>query len=168
MGFPDKAFVVPNWMNRNELTHDSASATLDLAKTHGPESIRNPHFTLHPPGHFHLKSENGTVLCEALVWTEPPPGQDVSPWLRFVSNPIATLPPFKRPAHGRAARIYTLTPRREDSSAAIHIDFVRSSSTTHLADEKVAHYFTWGEVTVRVLAFHVDAQAAELGYEIAG
>ncbi|MGH8564532.1 MAG: hypothetical protein ACREXW_10775 [Gammaproteobacteria bacterium] len=166
IGFPDKTFVVPMLNSRSEGVEAARSQILDLAEIHGKQSVKNPHFTLHPPGHFHLKSENRTVLCEALVWTEPEPGHEVSPWLRFTSNPIATLPSFRRPAHGRKVQIYTLIAPKEDSSAAVHIDFVREPGPTHVGEQKVAHYFTWGQAVLRVLSFCVPSQPASLGYEI--
>jgi hypothetical protein len=87
VGFSDKTFVVPMLISRSDRVAAAQSEVLDLAGIHGKESVKNPHFTLHPPGHFHLKSENGTVLCEALVWTEPEPGHEVSPWVEVYFQP---------------------------------------------------------------------------------
>ncbi len=168
VGFLDNTFVVPKLISRNGRTEGESAQILDFEATHGAESVRNPHFTLHPPGYFHLKSESGTVLCEALVWTEPSPGHEGSPWLRFVSNPIRTLPPFRQPAHGCTVQVYMLIPPREDCSAAVHVDFVRKPGLAHLGEQKVAHYFMWGQVVLRALLFCVPAQPASLGYEIAG
>ena len=47
-------------------------------------------------------------------------------------------------------------------------DFVRTPGPPHISEVKVAHYFSWGEVIIRVLAFCVPAQPATLGYEITG
>lgn len=168
VGFPDKAFLVPALTSGQNGLETEEASILDLERIYGRESIINPHFTLHPPGYFHLKSENGVVLCEALVWTDPGPGQTISPWLRFVSNPIAELQPFKQPPHGRSVQIFALSSPIKDCSVAVHVDFVSTPVPTHIDAVKVAECFSWGDVIIRVQAFCVPSQPATLGYEITG
>ena len=162
VGFTDNAVLMPSLVSPSG---PSEPAVLDLEMAHGRPSIVNPHFTLHAPGHCHLKSQNGTVLFEALVWTMPGPGQTVRPWLRFVSNPIPKLPRYTAVAHGRTAEVHELTSPDEEASVAIHMDFITEPQSTQPGEQKIAHYFTWGEVSFRVLAFCTPPQEAALGLE---
>lgn len=168
-GFFDKAFIVPALISHVGDIPRSDEEVLDLETIHGCESITNPHFTLHagdPPSHFHLKSQNGTVLCEALVWVHPFPGEEISPWIRFISNPISELSRFQRPAHGRNVEIMKLISPRKDCSVAVHLDFATSTPHAPHPRHEFARYFHWSQVTLRVLAFCVSPQSATLGYEI--
>lgn len=160
LGFFDKNFTVP-------AISDGTESILDLVTKLGLSNVRNPHFTLHfseCPSHFHLKSETGTVLCEALVWARPSPGEEVAPWLRFVSNPISELEIYQGPPHGRKADIIRLASPNEDCSVAIHVDF--AEPPVNPSNSAEAGYFSWRDVPLRVIAFCIPAQAATLGYEI--
>ncbi|PXX14548.1 hypothetical protein C7399_112159 [Paraburkholderia tropica] len=158
-GFTDKAFVVPNVFFDSEHVH--------LEKIHGAQSVRNPHFTLHDGTHFHLKSTNGTVLLEGLVWSSPAPGEECSPWLRFVSNPVSHLKQFKGIPHGRQVDMMILQGASDDHSIAIDVDFVSEAPSAGSA-KPYHRYIAAGQITIRLAARAVPAQEATLGYKILG
>lgn len=168
VGFCDRAFLFPGFVSEVERNGSLVREEIDLIAKHGPEAVENPHFTFHPPAHFHLKSENDAVLLEALVWTEPEPGHEVSPWIRFVSNPIRDLLYFKGVPHGRTAELHTLNPQNEDCSIAVHLDFVSAPGNVYRDGAKIAHFISWGGVTLRLYAYSVPPQEATLGYAILG
>lgn len=130
--------------------------------------VKNPHFTLHPPAYFHLKGEDGTVLCQALVWKEPSPERKISPWLKFTSNPLETLSPFLRGANGRPVDIHRLSAPHLNCSIEAHVDFVHANRPPPPQRKNFMHLFTWGDAAIRVSAGCVPPQPARLGYHILG
>ena len=78
--FLDQTIIVQGFASERELDDGMRQAKyIDVQTRHDLEAITDPHFTLHPPAHFHLRSGNNPPLLEALVWTKPAPGELASP-----------------------------------------------------------------------------------------
>lgn len=167
LGFLDQAFVFPGFTSERELEDEKEN--IDLRSTHSLAAITNPHFTLHPPGYFHLRSGNNPPLLSGLVWTEPDRQELVSPWIRFVSNPVETLSHVRPFTPSRSTRIQTLHFASDDCSIAINVDFVdERAQALPLVVERKAKIFSWREISMLVYAYAVPSQPATLGYLIRG
>lgn len=88
--------------------------------------VNAPHVTFHPPAYWHLRAERSLPVLRGLVWTTPEPDWSFSPWLRFISPRLDTLP-FLEPSNtksGRKRNLLMPVPRK-DRSLALFADFVR-------------------------------------------
>ena len=87
IGFLGQPLVFDGFTSERELEDGvRESSSVDLRSTHSAAAMSDPHFTLHPPAYFHLRSGKNPSLIEGLVWTKPEHSALVSPWIRFISN----------------------------------------------------------------------------------
>jgi hypothetical protein len=169
VGFIDQNVIVEGLTSEQELDGVVHREYLDLATKHRPEAIKNPHFTLHEGAYFHLVSGKNEPLLEGLVWTTPEPGRAVSPWLRFISNPIKELSPTRPIRKSIPIEVHRLMVRSEDCSVAVHLDFVRPEHRPIVTNgNKISHVITWKGVDLSGVAYEVPGQQATLGYLIRG
>lgn len=161
VGFPDHTFEARSLL----ISHNDVRylETVDVAASYSQTAIKNPHFTFHPPGHFHLKSEDGTVLYERVIFAD-----EDSKWLKFVSKNIESLPYYLQPPHGREVQIFKLVSPRSDCSVAVDIDFVKTPGPTHLESKKISHYLSWGQITLKIVAYCVPVQEPSLSCDVLG
>jgi hypothetical protein len=145
---------------------DKSIRVQDSQQPDSPRTLVNPHFTLHPPGYWHLRSEGESAMWSGLVWTTHLPDAECSPWLRFVSMPVDTLPVFKGVSHGKKAETWPLVVN-DVCSIGVLIDFVNSAPLAPRSDS-IARYVVWGELTLRVRAQRLPPQQGSLGYNIMG
>ncbi len=129
----------------------------------------DPHFTLHPPAYFHLRSGNNPSLIEGLVWTKPEHSALVSPWIRFISNPFRDLGAPQGITPTRKSTIQTLHVESDESSIAVNFDFVdERANLMPLVVERKAKIISWHDVSLLAYARPVAPQKAALGDLIRG
>lgn len=168
IGFLDRAFHFPGFTSERELDGIVKREFIDLEAKHDAKAIRNPHFTFHPPGFWHLRSGNNLPLLSGLVWTEPGPGETESPWIRFVSNPIKDLSPFEGKSTGNTIEVHSLLANSVEDSVAIHFDFIKKSEAKKIGKPNISKFINWGDVTLHLYSYTLPGQSAWLGYLIKG
>src|SRR5262249_3328922 len=141
----------------------------DLRSTHSMAAMRDPHFTLHPGGYFHLRSRNHPPLVAGLVWTIPEPSAITSPWIRFISDPVKDLSSPQPLQPTRKTTIQTLLVESDECSIAVNFDFVdERAAQLPLVKDRKANVIRWHNVSVMVYAYPIAPQKATLGYLIRG
>jgi hypothetical protein len=115
-----------------------------------------------------LRGNKKPILLQGLVWTDPGLGQDSSPWLQFISNPVRDLTPFQGVPSSRSGYNIGLLSPGDDLSVRVHFDFVRAVGTRSDGRQTLSHYIEWQGIVLHCFAYLVPAQPASLGYKILG
>ena len=96
VGFLDKTFRVPALASKVEVDGVVHRQTVDLKSIHGNEAISNPHFTFHPSAYYHLRANGEAELFSGLLMVDlVVQNEGVLPWIRVISNPVASLSRFQ-------------------------------------------------------------------------
>jgi hypothetical protein len=169
IGFVDQACIVRGFTSQRECGDGTIEREyVDLEGQHGLDAVTDPHFTLHGDAYFHLRGNKKPFLLQGLVWTDPGPGQDFSPWLKFISNPVRTLTPFEGVPPGKQGYNIRIASPRDDLSVRVHFDFVRAAGAGSIDERGLSHYIEWQGVVLHCSAYVVPGQPASLGYRILG
>ena len=169
----DKTYISPRFKGRNYVWSAFNRVTAEYEVASDPntlEPVKNPHFTFHQPGYFHLKSDKDRAqedealfagVCDvATVLSE----QTEMPWIRATTAPLNQL----KSAGLRWSRIPTndlpLRVHSEDISVQIEIDFIRPAAV-----EAGSNASTWGfildpERAIRLSASMTNPRIATLAW----
>jgi hypothetical protein len=161
VGLLDKDFRVPALASEVEVDGVVHRQTVDLRSAHGDEAISNPHFTFHPPAYYHLRANHKAKLFSGLLMVDlVVQSEGVLPWIRAVSNPVAKLGRVQGSPHKPQVEVVRLQLPSEDLSVSVEVDFVAANARDGASPKDL--FRELGGRTIRVRAFHVEAQMATL------
>jgi hypothetical protein len=133
-GLQEKTFVSPKLRIRQGLWNAFNRRRLRFEIPSDPDAltpIRNPHFTYHPPGLFHLKANTDRssedeeifrgVARVAVVLDQ----ETKMPWVKAITGPLCQLPSGGVRSDSIKAEELVLTVPSDRMSMCIAIDFVK-------------------------------------------
>jgi hypothetical protein len=156
-GLQDKTFISPslkirqgvwNAYNRHRLKFELPSDPSALVQ------IRNPHFTYHPPGLFHLKANKGSAASDdifkgiariAVALDQ----QLVVPWIRAVTAPLAQLSGGGIRPDSIDTEELVLDVPSEKNSACVAVDFVKPECQGRI-ENMSCWCVPWHDVAVKI------------------
>ncbi|WP_165904841.1 hypothetical protein [Sulfurisoma sediminicola] len=161
VGLLDKTFQVPALGSQVEIGGVVYRQAIDLKAAHGNVAISNPHFTFHPAAYYHLRANGEAELFSGLLMVDlVVQSEGVLPWIRVVSNPVTNLKRFQGAPEGRAIEVIRLQVPSEEHSVSLEVDFVNAETKDAASPKDL--FMDWHGRTIRVRAFHVEAQGATL------
>lgn len=174
-GLRDRTYIAPNMRTRIHIWSAYNRVGIRYVVPSNPETlmpIENPHFTYHPLAMFHLKAHNAISSRDEDIFSGIADlsivlhQQPEMPWLRFVSGPVATLPPAGAPRAdgiGNSELLYTVPTFVDAASASIEVDFIRRENVQ--PDRTTPPWeFVWHNVGVRIKPAYIPPQIATLSW----
>lgn len=156
-GLTDRTYIAPRLRQRIGIWNAYNRVKIHYELESDPSAldpVQNPHFTYHPPGIFHLKSNadaasEGEAVFEGIARVAIAVDQDTfMPWARAISAPLTSLPTGGNRNDGIPTEEFLVTIPMENASLCMAVDFIREESKS-LYENLSCWCVTWNDVTVR-------------------
>lgn len=166
-GLNDRMFIAPQSKTRVPIWNAYNRVKAKFLIESDPsalESISNPHFTYHPPGHFHLRETGGERVFEAIARLEIALEQEggLVPWIRATTRPLGQIQQ-SRGRSGQRGTDIIFHPIAEKVSASIAVDFCRADETEVWEHDSCVR-ISWYGVGVRMTVGYTYPQIPKLGW----
>ena len=117
--------------------------------------VKKPHVTLHSfgqayEGFYHLRAENDEPIIRGLTWGSQGLAGEPSKWLRWVTNPLRSLPTATGSRSGKSATVWRLTKADATCSAVLFLDFVDGIKFENEHDAMVSRFIKWGNFLLKL------------------
>jgi hypothetical protein len=155
VGFSDRAFMVPGFVEELVVDGQVHPNVVDLQAHLGVQALTNPHFTFHPPGYVHLRANNQDELFAGLLMIDMIVEQEGRfPWVRFLSSPVKELSPFRGVRDPTKTEFVRFLAPSDDCSIELGIDFVHAKQEIKAKASGFDFLTEWKGRTLRLFAHH--------------
>jgi hypothetical protein len=171
-GLQDRTYISPRMRIRSGIwnAYNRQRATFEIESDPSAlEPVRNPHFTYHPPGLFHLKANNDRSNADEDIFNAPARvavavDQDGEmDWIRAISNPLASIASGGIRHGGETVEELAINIPLPNASVCIAIDFIRPEAVG-FADNLSCWTMPWGTEAIRVTASFTTTRIATLAW----